>query len=415
MSVAKRKSGFFLLIRPFGDRLIGVKTTARTKSRAKEIEMTILTACRSGDYRGLDPESREVCVRMFQNQGWEIPGDLRLEEAPQKEITLWRAVEIFLNYPTVRDCKAKYRYILCLKHIVRIIGKETPIKEIWAPQVRMYQAERLADGARPTTVNWETGTLSRLFRVMVEMQLVSVNPVRLVEQLSRKSSEREAYISFPDVQAIAQKCPEWFRSIIWTGYYTGMRRGEILSLKRHKIDLSRRIITLSPEETKEGHWKRVPIHMNLVPILEDALRIPILGCDDVFVLRDRNGVRPLLLETARNPWPRACEALGLKDPWPRFHDLRHTWKTNARRSGMDPEIREAILGHSSKQRLVAERYGRISDLEFVKAIDAMTCDHGATEILATIKEKPLKGVESSDGPRKNVNWMLTEPARRRAN
>jgi hypothetical protein len=79
---------------------------------------------------------------------------------------------------------------------------------------------------------------------------------------------------------------------------------------------------------------------------------------------------------------------------------------------MDPEIREAILGHSSKQRLVAERYGRISDLEFVNAIDAMTCDHGTTEILATIKEKPLKGDQSSERLQKNVNWMLTEPATR---
>ncbi len=46
------------------------------------------------------------------------------------------------------------------------------------------------------------------------MQLVSVNPVRLVEQLSRESSEREAYISLTDVEAIVQKCPEWFRPII---------------------------------------------------------------------------------------------------------------------------------------------------------------------------------------------------------
>ncbi|MBM3302196.1 MAG: tyrosine-type recombinase/integrase, partial [Deltaproteobacteria bacterium] len=388
MSVEKRKTGFFLLTRPFGDRLIGVKTTARTKSRAKEIEMAILTACRSGDYRGLDPESREVCVRIFQNQGWEIPGDLRAQEPPQKEVTLWRAVEIFLNYPSVRDCKAKYRYILCLKHIVRILGKETPIKEIWAPQVRMYQAERLASGARPTTVNWETRTLSRLFRVMVEMQIVSVNPVRLVEQLSRKSSEREAYISLPDVQAIAHECPEWFEGIIWTAFFTGMRRGEILSLKRNGVDLSRRIITLSPDETKEGHWKRVPIHRDLVPILENAMRVPVLACDDVFVLRDRKGVRPLLFETARNPWPRACEALELPKPWPRFHDLRHTWKSNARRSGMDPEIREAILGHSSKQRLVSERYGRISDKELVAAIDSMTFEHGETEILVAKRKSP---------------------------
>ncbi|MBI5251001.1 MAG: hypothetical protein HY912_16045 [Desulfomonile tiedjei] len=97
MSVEKRKTGFFLLIRPFGGKLIGVKTAARTKSRAKEIEMAILMACRSADYRGLDYECREACVRMFRNQGWEIPGDLRPEELVRDELTLWRATEIFLS------------------------------------------------------------------------------------------------------------------------------------------------------------------------------------------------------------------------------------------------------------------------------------------------------------------------------
>jgi hypothetical protein len=32
------------------------------------------------------------------------------------------------------------------------------------------------------------------------------------------------------------------------------------------------------------------------------------------------------------------------NPPPTFHVLRHTWKTNARLSGLNPEIREAIVG-----------------------------------------------------------------------
>ncbi len=340
---------------------------------------------------------------MFQNQGWEIPKDLRQDDSPAKEVTFWQAVEIFLNYPSISDCKAKYRYILCLKHLVQFFGKDKPVKEIWAPEVRMYQAQRLSERARPTTVNWETGTLSRLFGVMVEMQIIGVNPVRLVKQLSRKSSEREAYISPGDIEAIAQQCPAWFRPIIWTAFYTGMRRGEVLGLQRQDVNMSKRIITLSPEETKEGHWKRVPIHKDLVPILEEAMRVSVLACDDVFALRDQKGARPLMLETARNPWPRACKALDLEKPWPRFHDLRHTWKTNARRSGMDPEIREAILGHCSKQRLVSERYGRISYKELVAAIDSMTFQHGETEILVAKRKSPSKESSPQRGPKK----MLT--------
>jgi integrase len=283
------------------------------------------------------------------------------------------------------------------------MGKEKRLRDLWAPDLRMYQAERLAEGASPTTVNWETSTLSRIFAVMVEQRLVDTNPVRMIEQLPRKSSEREAYIATEDVRVIAGQCPAWFRPLVWTAFYTGMRRGEILGLRRGGLSLSRRIITLSPDETKEGHWKRVPIHLELAPILADALKLAALGCDDVFLVHDRKGVHRIPFETARNPWPRACEKLNLKKPWPRFHDLRHTWKTNARRSGMDPEIREAILGHSTKERSVSERYGRISDRELINAIDSLTFDHGETEILVARRKSP----SGECSPRSGHEKMLT--------
>lgn len=81
----------------------------------------------------------------------------------------------------------------------------------------------------------------------------------------------------------------------------------------------------------------------------------------------------------RKPWTRAVRRVDL-NPAPTIHDLRHVWKTNAMRSGTDHEIREAIVGHRTG-RTMAERYGRISDNDLVKAIDRMTFDHGKTEIL----------------------------------
>ena len=78
-------------------------TLAKFKSEAERIEMAILTACRSGDYRSLDPASREVCIRMFQNQHWKIPTDLATEELVSEELTLWKAIELCLKYPEVRN------------------------------------------------------------------------------------------------------------------------------------------------------------------------------------------------------------------------------------------------------------------------------------------------------------------------
>ncbi len=122
----------------------------------------------------------------------------------------------------------------------------------------------------------------------------------------------------------------------------------------------------------------------------------------MFSLRDEKGVRDLELESFKNCWPRACESLGLDDPLPRLHDLRATWRTNARRSGMRYDIEMNIMGHSSRMKSVHERYGRISDQELVEAIDQMTFDNGETEILVCCRDKKPASREKGNKRETNV-------------
>ncbi|MFC1833208.1 hypothetical protein ACFL2Q_00570 [Thermodesulfobacteriota bacterium] len=64
------------------------------------------------------------------------------------------------------------------------------------------------------------------------------------------------------------------------------------------------------------------------------------------------------------------------------------------------------MGHSSRNKTVAERYGRrISDDELLGAIDMMTFDHGPTEIVVTGR----RGKRDSEN---NVNWALTNGLRK---
>ncbi len=378
MSVTKRKHTWSLRFRPFGGAMIGLATRAKTKFEAEGIEREILLACRTADYSCMGLEAREVCIRMFSNQGWELPPGL-LNATPEK-LTLWRAAEIFLNDPEISNSPRKSRHIDCLKHLIMYFGKEVSLEKIWVPELKGYQARRLEEGAANSTCNVEMTSLSKLFAVLIQHRLVRENPVRLLKALSTKGSERQSYISFKDVARIADACPVWYGPLVWTSYFTGMRRGEILSLNRDRIDLSQRMIYIGASETKENAKKRVPIHADLVPILKAALRTTRLGNDKVFLLQDNKGVRAIETETFKNCWPRACEALKLEKPWPRFHDLRHTFKTNCMESGVAEEIRERIMGHSDKHLSVSQRYGYISNTLLLREIDKLTVDHGSTRI-----------------------------------
>jgi integrase len=395
MAVGKQKGAWYVYFMPFKGHRIGIKLDVRTKREAEEIEGVIRRACRTANYSNLDPVSREACIRMFRNKRWELPPDLGGSAVPQEELALWTACELFLKYPEVRNKPCRERYEMCLLHIVNHFGKDVPVKSIWVPQVKQYQMERRNAGASASTVNWEKSTLSRLFQVLIELQHVDANPCRLVRNLSQKSGERQVYLSSATVHAIAERCPEWYQPLLWTAFYTGMRRGEILGLLRKQVRLAQRMIYLGPEDTKEGHWKRVPIHRELVPIVQAVLQGASLIGGRVFSLHDRKGVRDLELESFKNVWPRVCDALDLQEPLPRFHDLRHTWRTNARRSGVDPQIAESIMGHWFKGKSVNDRYGYVSDAELLAAVDKMTFDHGETRIFCSGRNNPNERYKKS--------------------
>jgi integrase len=126
-----------------------------------------------------------------------------------------------------------------------------------------------------------------MFQVLLELRQLEVNPARLVKNLSEKSGEREVYLSREHFEAMVTSMPEWLKPITLIGYYTGMRQGEILGLTRKHINLVRRIIVLGPEDVKEGHWKRIPVHDSLVSVLEAAMKVAWLSSDYVFVSKNR--------------------------------------------------------------------------------------------------------------------------------
>ncbi len=164
-------------------------------------------------------------------------------------------------------------------------------------------------------------------------------------------------------------------------FYQFLGKGEIFKLRWSHINLSQRMITFHATETKEGKSKRVPIHRELLDTFECIRKVRNLNDDRLFHFQGRCSS----YDSLQHPWFRALDKLKWQYPRPRFHDLRHTWKTNARRSGVDSEIRESILGHSDRSLDVSERYGIISDDEFIQAIDKFTYDNGLTQILVAAK------------------------------
>ena len=343
MAVMKRGGDWYIYFRPFKDKKIGLKLDTTSKAEAKGIEAMLTRACRTGNYSGLDEDDGEACIRMFINQKWELPAELEgtVFEAPKEELTLWRATELTLKYPEVRNSANRARHEQAFVHLVEHFGKDFPAKSLWIPHVKQYQIERTNQGAAASTINKERAALSKMFQVLIELGHHDRNPVRMVKGPSERDGRREVYISFEDFSVTLTNLPAWVKPIVQTLFFTGMRRGEALGLTWENVNLESRIIRLHAHQTKERQPKRVPIHRLLVPAIQAAGKVRSISSDRVFLM---DTGKPPCEHSIRKPWVQAVTAIGL-DPAPTIHDLRHCWKTNAMRSGVDFEIREAIMGH----------------------------------------------------------------------
>jgi hypothetical protein len=198
-AIEKQKIGFSLRFRPLGKQ-VRVPVPVETKEQVVKAKEAVEKACRSGQFSRLSTLEKDVARSCFEKSGFRVPDDL-LHERFQPEIvqsgplTLWQAVELFLNYPSIReDDSNRERHIYALRHIVRFLGKQTAMEEIWVPEVRAYMGHRKSSGAANTTINREKATMSKLFTVLQELRKVDQNPCKLVKRLSTKGSERKVYI-----------------------------------------------------------------------------------------------------------------------------------------------------------------------------------------------------------------------------
>lgn len=211
------------------------------------------------------------------------------------------------------------------------------------------------------------------------------NPASEVKR-RRVPKRKPTYLQAREVAPMLAKVPPHWRPLFATAVYTGLRKGELLGLARADVDLVRRQITVRHSygrATKGAHEEAIPIARELVPFLEEALRVAPPGelcfpapdgtmrseetplCDVLQRALAGAGLVAGYLHVCR--WcmktrpheerhddcePRHCPACTRK-LWAkviprgvRFHDLRHTTASLLLAAGVDLFAVQRILRHT---------------------------------------------------------------------
>ncbi len=272
-----------------------------------------------------------------------------------KDLAQW-----YLDLPEV---KAKRSYNKDLMHTKRLIASfgDRLLKDINPALVEAYKQKRLSENShrgkptRPATVNREVTTFKTVFNKAMKNGKAERNPAQGVK-LFKENNERDRILSPEEYIRLLAHCPEHLKPIVKLAYHTGMRRGEILNLKWERVDLKEGFIRLRPEDTKTTEGRLVPLNRELMEMFKAMPRG--LPMTPVFTYKGNS------MAEMKRSFTTACQRAGIEGFT--FHDLRHTFNTNAYRAGVPIPTIMKITGHKSIA--MFRRYTTISPEDLKAAV-----------------------------------------------
>jgi integrase len=220
--------------------------------------------------------------------------------------------------------------------------------------VERFKRDRQAAGAGPATVNRDLAVLRHFYSLAAKWGWVPKAHAIAIHEVPplKEPPGRVRYLAPEEegrlMAAVAKNTP--MRRVILAALLTGMRQGELLTLRREAVDLAASEITLV--RTKNNRVRRIPIAEALAPVLKEAMEASRTG----YVFESRLG-EPYTENGLRSAWAGIRERAKLQDF--HFHDLRHSCATALRRRGAGLDVIQRILGHSSLAMVM--RYAHVGE------------------------------------------------------
>jgi integrase len=255
--------------------------------------------------------------------------------------------------------------------LARAFLKRKRIDEVTAWDAERFKAARVEQVSK-ATVNRDLAVLKRLFTLAVDWGLLDRNPLRKVA-LYRIDEKLMRVISHEEERRLVEAAASHFKPVIVVAINTGMRRGELLSLRWEEVDL--RTGTITVKQSKSGRVRHVPLNKTA----QEALSaLPGSHAGQVFLYRGSP------IQDVKTAFLKAVKRAGISRC--RFHDLRHTFATRLVLAGVDLATVKELMGHASISTTM--RYAHPSPPHKREAVARLDSSHAV--------RKPLEVASQSD-------------------
>jgi integrase len=203
-----------------------------------------------------------------------------------------------------------------------------------------YIGERVANGDKPASINRTTQLLNQSYTLAKRRGTLSHAPY--IRHLSEAGNARQGFFTEQELAAVIELLPADLKDFTAFAACTGMRKGEISSLRWSDVDGD--TLKLRGEDAKNGFDRNIPLTGELAEIIErrgGVRQTKIKGvsqlCEFIFHRKGKQVGR------FNKAWATACDTAGVPDKL--FHDLRRFAVRSLSRAGTPQNVAMKISGH----------------------------------------------------------------------
>ena len=194
--------------------------------------------------------------------------EAKLNKLPDVKRNNYKFAELARKYDTLVEIQKGYR---SKKTFIRQLVEEfgnIDINDLNTMTIEQWQSRLLKEHA-PATVNRKLACLKHMLTKAVDWDIATEETLKQVRQVkfSKENNRKLRFLNVDECQRLIDCCLPHLKPIVITALNTGMRRGEILSLKWSQVDLRHGYISLT--DTKSGEGREIPINNTLKMLFKE--------------------------------------------------------------------------------------------------------------------------------------------------
>lgn len=223
-----------------------------------------------------------------------------------------------------------------LEHLQGFFGTQRELSDIGAADIEDYKIRRRAKVCG-STVNRELALLKRMFNLATNWdQFLGSNPVRKVK-FFRELNTGSRILSPEEEERLLRSAFPFLEDLIRFGLNTGLRVGEIFSLRWSNVDMEKSILNVFAQKTERT--RTVPVNAEARKVLQVWAQ----NKKNDFVFYNHGTGKPFV--DLKAGFGLACRKAGIEGVT--WHTLRHTFASRLVSRGVDIVTVQQLLGHST--------------------------------------------------------------------